>query len=613
MGSRLAAFIFSLAPLASRAQAPAPSPCANTPTYSPCELVFELSDKDAAAHPNPYMTVDMKVEFRSPRIRTFAVPAYWDGGRRMVARFSPTEAGDWEFHVSGNVPGWADKNGTFTAVSSGSKGFIRSANVHHWEYTERDSRGLDQAHLWMGATELLFATLDDAAFHAVADARAGQKFTHLRGLVLSQEQTNVFRSPESPNLEYFQRLDQRIRYLNQKGIIVDLILAGGPGYLTKAFPTAPQRNRFMRFLVGRYAAMNITWQAVDAFEDYPDTRALLKEAGTLINQLDPYHHPRTAGAHLTSSPLLDDGWMDFASYGTSDDNLGAVEHQLFGVPFVNLRFAREDSGAGKSAPDDVDAAEFRRRLWNSTMNGQYPTYANSGSGSQYANSPGAKAMTAWFDLMSDTRHWELEPYFDVDGGRAVALEDTEYVVYIEKPGPVELSVEKHGYDVFWMDPATGEITRDKKKFSGEHFTGEPPNRSHDWVLHLVREGHLESMNKSFKFESRDILLQEVEANTPKVPFVIEQPTSDLSVSKPTPFSARLTRESRATRLMRWLWMGEVANDRQGFKVLATGQKGMMQPPHSIATNFPAIMHLRLYGMNANGKVYELDSACTVNP
>ena len=44
-------------------------------------------------------------------------------------------------------------------------------------------------------------------------------------------------------------------------------------------------------------------------------------------------------------------------------------------------------------------------------------------------------MTVWFDFFSDTRHWELEPYFDVDGGRALALEGIEYVVYVEKPGP----------------------------------------------------------------------------------------------------------------------------------------------------------------------------------
>jgi hypothetical protein len=616
MGSRLATILFAFAPLALRGQTPAaaPSPCSNTPAYSPCELVFDLSDKDAALHPHPYMTVDVKVEFRSPRHRTLAVPAYWDGGRRMVVRFSPNEAGDWDYHINGNIPDWADKDGSFTAASSDSRGFIRPANQHHWAYTERDSKGLDQAHLWMGATEMLFATMDDAAFRSVADARSGQKFNHLRGLVLSPEQAGAFASPDSPSIEYFQRLDQRVRYLNQKGITADLILAGGAGYLTKAFPTWQQRSRFIRFVVGRYAAMNVTWQGVDAFEDYPDSRAVLKEAGSLLKQLDPYQHPRTSGARLTSTPLLDDGWMSFAAYGTPDDNLGSVEHQLYAVPFVNLDFGREDSGAEKRDPNDVDAAEFRRRLWNATMDGQYPTYANTGAGAQYANSPGAKAMTAWFDLFSDTRHWELEPYFDVDGGRAVALEDTEYVVYVEKPGPVELTVEKHSYEVYWINPADGESSTKKKlKFTGEHFTGEPPDRSHDWVLHLVREGHLESMNKSFRFESRDIVLQELEANTPKVPFVMEQPMGDLSLSKPTPYAAKLTRESRATRLMRWLWMGEVAADHQGYKVLATSQKGTLEPPRSIATNFPALMHLRLYGMNANGKVYELDSACQINP
>ena len=113
----------------------------------------------------------------------------------------------------------------------------------------------------------------------------------------------------------------------------------------------------------------------------------------------------------------------------------------------------------------------------------------------------------WFDFMADSRHWELEPYFNLDGGRALALEDTEYLVYIEKPGPLEMSVEKHGYDVFWTDPATGETVR--KKFSGDHFTGTPPDPSHDWLLHVVREGALQSMNRSYKFESREIVLQEL--------------------------------------------------------------------------------------------------------
>ena len=79
----------------------------------------------------------------------------------------------------------------------------------------------------------------------------------------------------------------------------------------------------------------------------------------------------------------------------------------------------------------------------------------------------------------------------MDGGRALALEDVEYLVYVEKPGQVEVAVEKHGYDVAWFNPLNGEWIKQKKDFKGEKFLGEPPDRSHDWVLRLSREGKKE--------------------------------------------------------------------------------------------------------------------------
>jgi len=586
----------------------AQSPCSNTPAYSPCELVFELSPEDAAAHPNPYVSVDLKAEFRSPRHRTFLLPAYWDGGRRMVIRFTPTEPGEWVYRVSGNIAQFVGKEISFTAAPSDAPGFIRPANMRHWMYTEGN-----RPHFWMGATDLRFGFADEALFRATAEARAAQKFNHLRGLLLGGTDDRAFSAPDSPDLAYFQRLDARIRYLNQKGIIADLILAAGGGQMTKLFPAWEQRRRYIRYVVGRYASMNVTWQGLESFESYSDGRALLKEIGGLLKETDPYQHPRTSSASVTSAPLLDDGWGNFTAYGPgADDQVGAIEHQLYPVPNVNLQFAREDSGAGKSAPGDVDTDTFRRRLWNAAMNGQYVTYANTGSGAAHLNSAGARQMTVFFDFFADTRHWELEPYFDVDGGRALALEDSDYIVYIEKPGgPIELLVEKHGYDVTWINPATGE-TISQKKFKGEHFTGEAPDRSHDWVLRVAREGRIESMNKSYKFESRQILLQELEVNSQKVPFEIEQPAGDLSLSKPSPYSAKIKRDTRATRSMMWLWTGESAADGQGYRVLATGQKGTMQPPPGIAKNYPAVLHLRLLGMNANGKVYALDRTCQLN-
>ena len=177
-------------------------------------------------------------------------------------------------------------------------------------------------------------------------------------------------------------------------------------------------------------------------------------------------------------------------------------------------------------------------------------------------------------------------------------------------GALEMTVEKHGYDVFWTDPATGETVR--KKFSGDHFTGAPPDPSHDWLLHVVREGTLQSMNRSYKFESRDIVLQEVEANPQKIPYDIQMPAEDLAIGKAAPFAVKLTRQTRATRSMMYLWTGEVTADHQGYRVLGAGAQGTMQPTSQLAVNFPAILLLRVYGMNGNGKVYLLTKAVQLN-
>jgi hypothetical protein len=393
--------------------------------------------------------------------------------------------------------------------------------------------------------------------------------------------------------------------MNSKEIVADLVLGGPRNELTRLFPTWQTRERFIRYLVSRYSAYNITWQGVQEFEGYDNGRDLLKEIGLLLKKLDPYQHPRSTHTLSTSAPLLGDGWMDYVVYNSADRALGAIEHQLNGAPQVNTGFGVEG---------ELSADDFRRRLWDSTMNGQYVTFANSASmGAKGAvdpnsfDSPAAKQMTAWFDIMSRTRWWDLQPFFDVDGGRALALETIEYFVYLDKPGPVEVLVEKHGYDVYWINPLNGEFVHEKKDFKGEKFSGEPPDNTHDWILHLSRDGKKEGMAKSYKFEARHVILQEVEQTPAKAPFEIEQPAGDdVSASKPGPFAAKIKRETRATRSMMWLWTGEVAADGQGYRVLGTGAKGTLAIPKGLALNYPAVLSLRLTAMNGVGKVYSVD-------
>src|SRR5947207_698096 len=83
----------------------AQTPCDGTPAYSPCEIAFELSAPDLAAHPNPYAAIELKAEFRSPRFHTYLMPAFWDGGRKMIVRFTPTEPGQWIYKTTSNLAG----------------------------------------------------------------------------------------------------------------------------------------------------------------------------------------------------------------------------------------------------------------------------------------------------------------------------------------------------------------------------------------------------------------------------------------------------------------------------------------------------------------------------
>ncbi len=529
-------------------------------------MVFELDE----AQKNPYQTVELRGEFRSPRHRTLMLYAFWDGGRRMVIRFAPNEVGEWEFRITSNQRQYDGKQGTMTATASEAPGFLRAANMHHWAYTDSN-----KAHLWMSDTDYN-ATGD--AFRKLVDSRAAAKYTHLRTFGATFT---------TPDIAALQALDERVRYTNEKGLVFDMVLAN----------TVPeseaQRDRYIRYMASRYGAFHITWQIFQAFEDVKNGRPLAREMGMALKKYDPYQHPKTAGAHVTSSPMAGDGWMDYIVYSSSDDQLGSIEHQLYPMPFVNAGLTAKDN--------DV----LRKQLWNTTMNGQYV-------GSSQVD---PKQMTVWFDFFSDSRHWELEPYFDVDGGRAMALEGIEYVLYVEKPGPVEVRVERHGYDVVWLNPLTGEQTK-LKNYKGEKFAAEPPDASHDWVLYLSREGKKQSMLESYKFDSREysLELQQIEQNTQKLPFVIVEPSKDdVSASKPPTFAAKLRRESRATRSMMYLWTGEVVIDGLGFRVFGTGREGIFRIPPFMATNYPAILNIRLVGMNANGKVYMTDKVLTLNP
>jgi hypothetical protein len=560
--------------------ASAQKPCGDTPVFTTCDIAFELSAADLQRHPAPYLTVELGAEFRSPDFKTYKLPAFWDGAGRMVFRISPILAGTWNYRITGNIPALDGKTDTFTAVASSAPPFIQRANVHHWMYTE----GL-KPHLYLGAAFSPGVSIDGLA---------ARKLTHVSNLLLTP---SAFSATGQPDFNWFRSLDQRITEINGKGMVADLILAPSPNDITRTFPTWQARSRLMSYLIARYASFNITWQLVDSWEEVPDARETLKEIGLAIMKLDPYGHPRTSRAAVTSAPLGRDGWMDHSCYGNVNDAIPSIEHQQYNAPQVAL------------LPAKLDPEALRVILWNATVNGETPEL----SGDTQDGSPQLRLMEIWADVLSRTRFWDLEPYFDLDGGRALANPGVEYLVYVQKPGPIDMVIEKHSYDVYWIDPATGVATKEKKEWKGEAFQGSPPDSTHDWILHLSRDSKKEGMLRSYKFESWEVPVQEPEVSPARIPYELALPAfgETLTVGASVPFRIRIRKPTLGTRRMMFMITGEVVRDGQGYRVLAANADGSLTVPAVILTNPEGVMGTRVLALNAPGKLYILDTVFNV--
>lgn len=534
----------------------AQTPCPDTIIFSSCDIAIELNDAEAKEHPEPWKTVAISAEVKSPRFRTFLAYAFWDGGRKMVLRVAPTEEGLWELKLTSNIARFDKQVLSFKGLPSELPGFIYRANVHHWRYT-----GSQKAHLWLGTEIWDLATAAEEAFETIR----AQKLTHVRTLL-----PPVW----PPDPKRFADFEKRVARLNADGVVVDVVMAGPNNELTRVLPDWSTRERYFRYAVARLAPFNVTWEIVKDWETYRDARTLLKEVGALIQKLDPNGHPRSAYPQGSTSAFVRDGWMTHILCNGDDPTIAAVEHQMYALPIVTV---------GKKLSS--------KSVWSAIMSGSYAGYG------------GTKAMA---EVLGATRYWELEPFFDVSNGKALALGGTEYLHLVERPGIVEVEVEKHGYDVAWIDSMTGERVP-QKEYKGEHFIGEPPDKTHEWLLHVSREGRKAGMLTSYKFESQPNFMQEAEIDPKRVPFDINiKDNLDIKADTPLPYEITISRDTRATRFMQYLITADVPTEGQGMRVITTNAKGQMVLPASLATRYPAVLNLRVNAINSNGKLYYID-------
>jgi hypothetical protein len=556
----------------------------------PCELTFNWQPGGATTAETPYKEELLNVEFRSPRGVTYVMHEFWDNGGALRIRFTPTEPGGWNYKVVSSLPGLGGQQGTFNVAESNEAGLINIANLRHWRSVNK------KPHLWLGVGAP-FLDLEQAAFESWLDARKKDGFTHVRGTLLTARLANKPLTPGfQPNQAYFSALDDRILAAANRGFTLDLILADESFLQSGILNRREQFDPLVRHLVARYGGLNVTWQGIEHFEDLAGSRAVLKDWGLLLKRYDSFQHPRSTDARVTSSPLAADGWMNFLIEASPHPELGAIDHQFNEHPEVHVIEATEP-------------AAFRHELWNATTNGEYPSVSYQ-SLQVEAN---AQAVKAWLNVIGGTRHWELEPFFDVSGARAVGLNEVEYLAYAEKPGIVEMELPRHKYNPLWINPGTGEELP-MKDYRGETFSRTTPDNERDWILQAPRDGQKASMARYYYFESQDPPVQEVETDPAKAPFEIVLPPGDnLNPNIPAPFQVKVIRANRASRTMQYVWWGDLVPGTEGARVLGFGSSGTFSIPKNLIPAAGAALTVRVYALNANGKAYEVDKVYQLHP
>lgn len=518
---------------------PATQPAA-VPRFGVFEAAFDASNE----HADPLAAVTADAVLTRPDGRTWRSPLFWDGGRTWRLRVSPDAAGEWPYRIHSNDPALDGKAGSFQCGPASLRGSLQpmAGFPHHFQYQDGTPAFLFGDTHWR-----LFCSKDEKRLNRQTvrhylDVRAAQKFNYVHadvlGYVAKPSALNeggpafLAQGQRTPNPAYFQEVDARLRYANERGITIGLIFSWGQGDVSwKTFADDDARLRYARYLTARYAAFDVVLIVSGEWQFMKERKDLFLKLGDATRAADP--HGRMIAIHPgpgieSNGDLAAAPWMSFGEYlqayqvgpnkEASDADRDKLRRYVLGFrkngkPVVNSEYAyflRDRNLDGKTDKEHSHTRDsFRRASWMMPMAGAYFV---TGFGTTYfggdrdpgpfdvdaAKNDPAEAdlghLKAFFEALE---WWRLAPAdalvsTDSPGvAYCLAADDARtYVVYASGAAHVKLDIGRREagagkLTVRRYDPREGrfEDAPDADAKAPVEFT--PPDRQ-DWVF-LVRE------------------------------------------------------------------------------------------------------------------------------
>jgi len=351
---------------------------------------FEADFETSVRYSNPYTELNAEAELKLPEGSVRTIPLFWDGGLTWRLRVSPDIEGIWSYIIHSPDNELDGKSGSFICISSNLRGSIQPMKEfpNHFQYQNGEPMWFMGETAWALFTDNLEEKHNRKEVEKFLKTRASQGFNVVHSMVLSEAGWGnsgglPFEDMEEQiiNPGYWQEMDYRVKYANQLGIVVGLVLAWGDKnksvpFPWRMFPDLKARKQYARFIAARYSAYDVYFLVSGEWHGEvhtrPGTEAEMKmefiEIGDALDKAEP--HGRMIGIHpMTSHGSVreynDAGWMSFGDYQQNYRQLHSrlIESIKFSKPVVNSEYGyylRDQNGDGTPDKDNSTSLESIR-------------------------------------------------------------------------------------------------------------------------------------------------------------------------------------------------------------------------------------------------------------
>jgi len=306
------------------------------PQWSEVEIAFHVE----ANLDNPYLEVQMWLDFIHEDGQRMQRPAFWDGGSCWRVRFAsmlPTGTWEWRSHTDGPDIGLDGLSGALRAVPATDPG----NRFYKHGFWRMGSSGRNLVHADGTPAVLVADTPWALPWRATPEqvrtyAEDRQKKGFNAALLMSLQPDRYAEGPMERSKdygfdvaftdlpegrltrlrpEYFQQMDELMDILVEHEIVpvYNPVFHGygwkGKSTVGNSVPAADYA-RYCRYLVARYGARPAIWLVMaDGYAGAPG----VEEGGREIHKWDAYEHPtgQHYGPASTASAFQDAEWLDF--------------------------------------------------------------------------------------------------------------------------------------------------------------------------------------------------------------------------------------------------------------------------------------------------------------